>query len=112
MGYTKMWRIKEMPEVEIEQTPGAWVIWFPCKDSSGRLHEFEDEECEYCGGTGSKVQEVCGLDEYGLPTDPGMIARITGLDKWTPEPINLSLGEMYKGEIDQAMKQLEENWNE
>jgi len=75
MSLTKMWKIKEAPQYEIERTPGAWIIWGPC---------CSDEDCNDCGGEGSKVLDFCNVKEDGTPADRDMIKRITGLDSWIP----------------------------
>lgn len=75
-GRTKIWRIKEAPEYEIEVTPGLWVLWNKCSDLN--------EECPLCGGTGSKIVDTCGKNEKGEPLDQDMIKNETGLEKWTP----------------------------
>lgn len=77
---TNMWRIEEAPEYEIEQTPGAWVLWGPCNCS----YTIDGEECPLCGDTGSKVISSCTLDEDGTPTNKNMIFEAIGLDHWTP----------------------------
>ena len=75
MTLTRMWKIAEAPQYEVEQTPGTWVIWGPC---------CYDENCPKCGGTNSQILDTCGMDESGKPADPDMVARVTGLTKWTP----------------------------
>lgn len=82
---TKMWRIEEAPQYEIELTPGAWVLWGHCCN---------DEEYPCCGGTNSKILGTCGFaeGEGTKPADPEMISKITGLNKWTPERIQQPAG--------------------
>ena len=75
-GRTKIWRIKEAPEYEIEVTPGLWVLWGKCSDL--------DEECPICGGSGNKIIDTCGKNEKGEPLDQNMIFKATGLKHWTP----------------------------
>ncbi|KKM03197.1 hypothetical protein LCGC14_1776830 [marine sediment metagenome] len=98
MQFTKMWRIKEAPQYEVEQTPGAWVIWGPC---------CSDEDCQACGGTGSKILDTCGSTGEGAsPADPDMVSRVTGLKAWTPERIKRD--DEIDADIADALRDLQE----
>jgi hypothetical protein len=78
-GLTSMWRIKEAPQYQVEQTPGLWVMWGPCCNR---------ESCPKCGGTNSRVVATCSFKPgTESPDDTDMVCRVTGLEHWTPERI-------------------------